>query len=157
MSCRSTLDSRREEFQIRPIGKTDQGVVRIAASMNAAGDDGKPGRSGVRDRAIQIVREGGQIQRKQYLAAHGIHIAQRIGSRNRTERVRIIHDGWKEIDRADNGLLVVQLIDGGIVRPVKPYQHLREVARSEDRLKWAQHLRQIGWPDFARSTRARGE
>jgi hypothetical protein len=34
---------------------------------------------------------------------------------------------------------------------------LREVARIENILKRAQHLRQIGWPDFAGSTRARGE
>lgn len=109
------------------------------------------------DRTIKIVGEGRQIQRKQHFAAHGIHIAQSVGGRNRTERVRIVHDGRKEIDRADDGLLVVQLIDSSIIRPVKPHQDLREVARIEDVLQGAQHLRQIGRPDFAGSTRASGE
>ena len=84
------------------------------------------------DRAIEIIGKSRQIQREQHFAAHGVHIAQRVGSRNRTERVGIIHDGRKEIDRADDGLFAVELIHGGIVRPVKSNQDLRKVARIED-------------------------
>jgi hypothetical protein len=48
-------------------------------------------------------------------------------------------------------------LDGGIVQTVKPHQHAREIARLENVLQRAQHLRQIGWPDLAGSTRAGGE
>ncbi len=51
-----------------------------------------------------IVGPGSEVNRKQRITAHRIHIREGIGRRNRAELVRIIHHGRKEVGSRYDGL-----------------------------------------------------
>ncbi len=57
-------------------------------------------------------------------SAHGIDIAQGIGSRNLAECIRVIDYRCKKIYRLDDGLIVGNLINAGIVRTVHTHNHM---------------------------------
>jgi hypothetical protein len=62
-----------------------------------------------------VDRHADQRQRENRLAAHCIDVGQRIGRGNAAEVVRIVDDRHEKVGGGDNGLLVVQAVDGCIV------------------------------------------
>src|SRR2546430_6552641 len=55
---------------------------------------------------IQVIRPGNQVNGHQDLTSHGVHIAQGVGSGNRSKYIGVINDRWKEICRANDGLCI---------------------------------------------------
>ncbi len=82
------------------------------------------------------------------LAAHRVNVAERVGRRDRAERVRIVDNGREEIDGLHQGALRRQLVHAGIVGGIKPDQHVFV------RPAWdpGEHLVQNLWTQFGRST-----
>ena len=69
-------------------------------------------------------RKADQRQSADGPAAHGIHIAQRIGGGDLAEDVRIVDDGGEEVDRLDERQLRRELIHAGVVGCVKADEHI---------------------------------
>jgi hypothetical protein len=65
-------------------------------------------------------RKADQVHRGYRLAAHRIYIAERVSSRDLPEHVGGVHDRREEIYGLDDGQIVGQLIDTGVVGPVNP-------------------------------------
>ena len=62
----------------------------------------------------------------QWLAAHGIDIGERVGGGDAAEVVGIIDDRHEEIGGGDDGLFVVDAVDGGIVGRFGAHQQVGE-------------------------------
>ena len=105
------------------------------------------------DLVRQVAREAGDGERQKRLAAHRIHIAQGIGGRNRTERVRVVNDGRKEIHRLNERRVGAQAIDGAVVGGVETDQQIG-MGRA---FEWLQHVRQVLGTHFGCSPRTVGE
>ena len=87
------------------------------------------------------------------LPAHGVYVAQGVGNRHLPELEGVIDDRREEVHRLDQGYVLVQLVDGGVVRSVDP----NEEVRVRDLRQLAQHLRQVLWTELRGSPRAAGE
>jgi hypothetical protein len=68
------------------------------------------------DVRIQRLREGGDVEREQHLAAHRVDVAQGVGGGDGAEGVRIVDDRRKEIQRLDDRDVVREAIDSSVVR-----------------------------------------
>ena len=73
---------------------------------------------------IHFLGETHDIQRGFYRAAHGVNIAEGVGSRNLAENIRILHHGREEIQRLYHGNVIGELVHRGIVRMVEAYQQI---------------------------------
>jgi len=104
----------------------------------------------------QVVAPRGNVEREDHFAAHRVHIAHRVSGSDCAKRIRIIHDGRKEIDCLDDRGGLVDAINGGIVRLAQTNEERRKIFGLEFIAEWAQNLRQFGRADFGRSARARG-
>ena len=74
----------------------------------------------VEDLRIEFV--GGKtrdVERGERLAAHGVHVAERVGRGNGSKGVGIVDDGGEEIDGLHEGLALVEAIDAGVVGEVE--------------------------------------
>jgi len=71
------------------------------------------------------LREADNVHRRQGFSAHGVDIAQGIGRSNLPELVRVIHYWREKIERLDNGQLVSELIDAGILGPLNARDEIR--------------------------------
>jgi len=56
-----------------------------------------------------------QREREYRFASIAVDVGYRVGCRNAAKVIGIIHDRQKEVGVADQGLLIVQTIDGSIV------------------------------------------
>ena len=54
-------------------------------------------------------------QREERRAAHRVDVGDRVGRRDHPEVVRIVDDRHEEIRRRDDGLPLVELVNGGVV------------------------------------------
>ncbi len=98
-------------------------------------DDGHPGfhtplRSAAKDFAepvqtLAVIGIADQIESRLGNSAHGIHVAQGIGSRDLAVDKRVIHDRRKEIQCLDEGYLVGQAVDTGVVVRVGSDKEIR--------------------------------
>src|SRR5262249_51469286 len=70
--------------------------------------------------------ESNKAESRLCLAAHRVNVAQRVGRRDLTERVRIIHNGREEIDRLHYCYISCELKDAGVVRVFVTDQNPRE-------------------------------
>ena len=66
----------------------------------------------------QAVRHAQKVHCEFRLAAHGVHVAQRVRRGDLTEEIRVVHDGGEEVDRLDDGDLVGDAVHGGVVAAV---------------------------------------
>ena len=66
----------------------------------------------------QTIRHTQKVHRHSWLAAHGVHVAQRVRRGNLTKEIRIVHNGGEEVDRLDDGDLVGDAVYGGVVAAV---------------------------------------
>jgi len=90
--------------------------------------------------AWQRLREGGDVEREQHLAAHRIDVAHRIGRGDRAPVVRIVNERPEEVDGQHYGLRIVQPVDSGVVRRCKPDQQVWAASRQIGKV--AQDVRQ---------------
>lgn len=72
----------------------------------------------------QSVRKSGQVQSQEGLAAHGIDVAHGVSGGNRPVVIGVIHHRRKEIGGENQGPLVAQFPDGGIIRLRETYQQI---------------------------------
>ena len=94
-------------------------------------------------------------QRHQRLRAHGVQVRQRVGRRDAAEVARVVHDGHEEVGGRDDGLAVVDAVDGGVVGRLGAHQqvgkdHGRQAALGQ---QCAQHARR----DLAAAAAAVGQ
>ena len=97
------------------------------------------------DRYVHILKwKGYKIHSGFRDPAHGIDITQGIGSGDLPEPVGIVHDGRKEIHRLDNGEIIRDFINPGVVSAIQSYDHVR--------IRWefnpAQCPVQVPWRQF---------
>ena len=69
-------------------------------------------------------RHADQRQRHDRLAAHGVHVGDRVGGGDAAEVVGIVDDRHEEIGGGDQRLLVVELVDGCVVGGFDAHQQL---------------------------------
>lgn len=93
----------------------------VAARDDASGLDGfgmPTLQNGANVLFRQTVRHAQKVHRNFRLAAHGVHVAQRVRRGNLTEEIRIVHNGGEEVDRLNDGDLVGDAVHGGVVAAV---------------------------------------
>ncbi len=73
---------------------------------------------------VAAVGKADQRQRADRPAAHGVHVAERIGGGDLSEDVRVVNDGGKEIDGLDERQLRRELIHAGVVGGVEADEHV---------------------------------
>jgi hypothetical protein len=71
-----------------------------------------------------VDRHADDRQRQQRHATHGIDVGQRIGRRDAAEIEGVIDDRHEEIGRRDQGLVVVELVDGRVIAGLDADQQL---------------------------------
>ena len=122
----SGLDIFEDAFGVDKARDT-QPVLRLAVLYGvAAGDDAacldSLGMSALQNGADillgQAVRHAEKIHCDPRLAAHGVHVAQRVRRGDLAEEIGIVHDGGEEVDRFDDGDIIGDAVDGGIVAAV---------------------------------------
>ena len=69
--------------------------------------------------------EADHIHRGYRPAAHRINIADGIGGGNLPETVRVVDNRRDKIDRLNNGDIIGNFVNAGIVQPVDASQHIR--------------------------------
>ena len=137
--------------QHQRIARTGAGVGHDAVGMDRAGDEqaelgflvddrmtagnGDAGLGADRGRAVEhlaqgrraqpVDRPGDEAQRIERRGAHGVDVGKRIGGGDAAVVERVVDDGRKDVDRLDQGEVVAQADDGGIVGRVVADQHAR--------------------------------
>ena len=81
--------------------------------------------------AVEVVGEGDEVDGEEGTAAHCIHIGEGVGGGNRAEVVGVVYDGREEVGGGDEGLLVIEAVDGGVIGRSQSYQQVGEVLRPE--------------------------
>ena len=100
------------------------------------------------------MRHADDGQREDRPAAHGIDVRERVGGGDAAEVARIVHDGHEEIGGGDDGLRIVQAIDGRVVGCLDPHQ---EIGRQRLQGRFGDNARQHGRRNLAASTAAVAE
>ena len=105
---------------------------RLAAAQDVADD--------LRWQHIDRHPDDGERQNRH--APHGIDVRQGVGGGNAAKIEWIIHDRHEKVGRRDDRLLVIEPIDGRVVRGLCPNQQLRESpGRSGSLEQIGQHVR----------------
>jgi len=78
-----------------------------------------------------------QVEGRQRLAAHRVHVAERVGGGDAAEVVRVVHQRREEIGRQDEGRVLVETIHARVVERLRPDEQVGMPLRAEP----AQHLR----------------
>jgi hypothetical protein len=122
----------------------DQQCPRFPDLAQAALDDL------AKDRAVHgFDRTGKDVHRQQWSAAHRVDIAQGIGGGDLTKGKGVVDDRSEEIDGLDQGDLVIEPVNPGIIGRFRPDDQVR-VARQ---INSTQYLAQVPWAKFGSSTR----
>ena len=85
---------------------------------------------------LELLREGRDRQREQRRAAHGEDVVERVRCRDPSEERRVVDERREEVDREDEGALVVQPVDRGVVRRIEADEEVL-------RLRWDEALQQL--------------
>ena len=113
--------------------------------------------------AAQDLAEDGDVQlvdgpaddvhRGQRLAAHGVDVGERVGRGDLSEAIRVIDDRREEIDRLDEGEIIGQHEDAGVIVGLATDDEPGIGAHG----KCAQRAREVARTQLGGSTRAAGE
>ena len=79
----------------------------------------------------QLLRKCGDREREQRRPAHREDVVECVRRRDRAEVAGVVHDRREEVDREDERALVVEAIDGGVVRRIEPHEQVGCVDRDE--------------------------
>jgi hypothetical protein len=89
-----------------------------------------------------VDRHADDGEREDRLAAHGVDVRERIGRRDTPEVVRVVDDGHEEVGGRDDGLLVVETVDGGVVGRFRADEQIGKRRQRRDALEQRrQHAR----------------
>ncbi len=105
----------------------------------------------------QLGRKGGNAQCQDHLPAHGINVTHGICRSYRAIGIGIVNHGREKIDGKDEGLLVADPVDGGIVRRRESHQEVGKPRFVKGLAQGAQNLRQVVRRPFRRSAGSRGQ
>ena len=94
-----------------------------------------------------------QVQAEERAAAHGVDVADRVGRRDAAPHARVVVDGGDEVGGDDQGAVVVQPPDRGVVARGRAHEQVGMTRK----LKAAQNLRQLAGGELAASPRAVAE
>ena len=97
-------------------------------------------------------RQAADVERQHDLSTHGVDVAHRVGRGDRAVVVRVIDDWREEIDRLNDGEIVGDPIDRGVVGHLQANLQRREALGREQGLQRAQHVRQGLWACFRGTT-----
>ena len=75
--------------------------------------------------AQRVDRPGDEAQRVERRGAHGVDVGERVGGGDAAVVVGVVDDRREDVDRLDQGEIVAQLDDGGVVGRVVADQHAR--------------------------------
>ncbi len=138
----------------KPVDRLRRIDGMAAGDRNAGGGaDGLPARDDALNRLDRDFadRHAEQRERHDRLAAHRIHVGDRVGRGDASEIERIVDDRHEEVGRRDERLRIVQAIDGRVVARLGADEQIRKGAR-ERRLR--QNFAQQRWRELAASAAA---
>ena len=81
----------------------------------------------------QLLREGGDREREQRHTAHREHVVERVRRSDRAVVARIVDHRREEVEREDQGALVVEPVNSRIVRGREPDEQILRFDRDEAR------------------------
>jgi hypothetical protein len=111
-------------------------VLRLVVANGVPAREGRAGllhlrRRGVEDRAYrldrELLRERGDGEREQGFPSHSEDVVQGVDRRDGTEERRVVDHGRKEVGREDEGALVVEAVDGRVVRRREPDEQVLRI------------------------------
>jgi hypothetical protein len=114
---------------------TGDGRARLAHLDRTAGENlGDPC-------GVQAVGEAGDVERKEHLAAHRVHVAHGVRRGDGAIGPRIVDDRREEIGGRDERARFVQPVDCGVIRLAQPDQHIGICSCREEPGQLAHDLR----------------
>jgi hypothetical protein len=137
---------RRSRLRPDPIGvhRSDdrEPVLRLRVADRVTAREDRPGRAhalvGARQDIRQqldrkLFRERRDGEREQRQPAHGEDVVQSVRRGDRAERPGVVHEGWEEVDREDDGPVRVEPVHRRIVRGVKTDEEILRVRGDDSR------------------------
>ena len=109
---------------------------RVASSQKAAGgtDLGIGGGKDLREHLHRkLLRKCRDREREQRRAAHRKHVVERVRRRDRAVVARVVDDGRKEVERENQGALVVQAVHSRVVGRSEPDEQVLRLRGDEAR------------------------
>ena len=115
-------------------------VLRLVVAQRVPAGEHRAGGAdllvgGAEDRGERLVRqalgEGGDREREQRRAAHREDVVERVRRGDPAEERRIVDERREEVEREDERALVVELVDGGVVRGREPDEQVLGLGRDE--------------------------
>ena len=101
----------------------------------------------------QSSRKRQQVEREERPPPHGVHVRERVGGRDPSEVVRIVHDGREEVHGDDQSAVVRDTVHGRVVARAGVDEHAGVHGGEEG----TQNLRQLGLAELTRSPGAVGQ
>ena len=74
---------------------------------------------------VHALRKANEVQRRLHFAAHGVDIAQGVGSSDLPEGIGVVHHGWEKVHRLHEGQLIGDAVNGGVILAVVADQKVR--------------------------------
>ncbi len=108
-------------------------------------------------RERQIFREGGDVEREDHFATHGIDIGHGVRGGDSAIGVGVIDDGREEIEGGNHRGGGIDAVDGRIIGHAEADQHIFVSSRIEQASERRQHLRQGLGPYLGCSAATGGE
>ena len=116
-----------------------QAVLRLRVVDRVAAGDEAAGRRGRRGPAVEHARQQlerqpfarprHEVQREQRGAAHRVDVGERVRGRDPAPVVRVVDDRREEVGGDDDGEVVTEPVDRGVVGGVEPDEQVRVGAR----------------------------
>jgi hypothetical protein len=140
-------------------------VLRLRVADRVPAREDRPGRAhtlvgagqDVREQLDRkLFRERGDREREEREPAHGEDVVERVRCRDRAERPRVVHEGWEEVDREDDGPVRVEPVHRRIVRGVETDEEILRVRGDDSREQRLEAPRRVLRRTSARP-RERGE
>ena len=128
---------------------TLMGNVGDDPRVNEINENTKVARFPLATNEIYTDREGNQVHGGLGYTAHGINVAQSVGSSDLTKVIGVIDDGREKIHGLDKGQVFGYSINPGIIRPVQSYEDVL-VRR---KMQSAKGSIQVPWRKFGSSPR----
>ena len=118
-------------------GKT---VLRLGVADRVAAGEDRPGgahlfvgsgEDGRDEIGSELLREGRDREREERRASHREDVVERVRRRDPAEERGIVDERREEVDGEDERPLVVEPVDGGVVRRIEPDEEILRLRRDE--------------------------
>ena len=117
-----------------------EAVLRLGVADRVPAGEDRAGRAnllvgsrehGADELGRKLLGKGRDREREQRRAAHGEDVVERVRRRDPAEERRVVDERREEVDREDERALVVEAIDGGVVRRVEADEEVFGLRRDE--------------------------